>query len=352
MMCLHRQGIVLELLERLPEALDAFEETLQIHRDLYGTNNKLDLASHLQDAGMVLKKLGCFEEARIRFVEALALCKEENELGEDLIFALKPLGALLSDMGYLEEALSHLEEAISLSKKLPSPDTQSELVITILSEQCRVLAGLNRLTEALDISEELLQQQRSRSDSEPNPELISFLGRSGGILYALKRYRESAEKYEHALEVQRRLDGQNETLMKAYLLNRLGEALQSCNELPSALKHHQDALQILENIYGTNPLPNYDVGITLNYLTIVLAKLNRTEEAIDFHIKASEIANALHIPGIHPVKAVTLNNTVLSSQQSPLQKMLLDTSLQLLKLYGIPPNIIIQRYACKRYLMI
>ncbi len=57
MMCLHRQGIVLELLERLPEALDAFEETLQIHRDLYGTNNKLDLASHLQDAGMVLKNL-------------------------------------------------------------------------------------------------------------------------------------------------------------------------------------------------------------------------------------------------------------------------------------------------------
>lgn len=317
--CLHRLAIVLENLGRLPEALRTYEEALQMHKDLYGTKNKLDLASHLQDVGTVLQKLGCFAEAKMRFEEALALCKEECGLegNQDLMFALKTVGSISLDMERAEEALLYFEEALSLSEKLSHQNNSVllELTAIILSQKSHALAMLKRFPEALIISEELLQQEKKRYGSQANPEVIRSLKSSVAILEALKHYPAAAEKCKEALHLHILLYGEKENLEKAKILNMLGVILRSSDDLSSALDCHSQALKIFEEAYGQ--LPNHNVAITLNYLAIVLARLKRTKEAIDFYGKAMNIANALNIPGIHSIKATTLQNTVLSSQKMP-----------------------------------
>jgi tetratricopeptide (TPR) repeat protein len=116
------KGVALRDLGHHEEAIDCYEEAIEIRRRLVEVEGRVelenDLANALMNKGVALSDLGrhgqaidCYDEA-IKIRRRLVEVEGRVELVNDLAKALLNKGVALSDLGYLKEALQCYDEGI------------------------------------------------------------------------------------------------------------------------------------------------------------------------------------------------------------------------------------------------
>lgn|GEM_PF-1771842 len=274
MIGLNRAGVVLQRLGRLEEALQIFQQEVEIENVL---GDRQSLAIALNCLGGVLQQLGLYQEALEAFqreMEISAELEDKQQLG----IALNCLGRLLQQLERYEEALEAFQRQIKITETLE--DKQSLAIglnclgglLQQLGRNEEALAAFQREIEI----EEALDARRS---------LAIALNRAGGLLQQMERYEEALAAFQQQIKIAEALEDRRSL---AIALNCLGGLLQQMERHEEALAAFQQQIKVIEVLDDKQQL-----AISLNCLGGLLQQLGRDEEALAAFQQQIEVAEAL-----------------------------------------------------------
>jgi CHAT domain-containing protein/Tfp pilus assembly protein PilF len=161
-----------------------------------------ELATGLNNLGLLLHSMGRYDEALKHLEEALAIRRKAlPPILSELATSLSSLGLLLHSMGRYDEALKHLEEALAIRRKA-LPPLHPNLAVS-LGNLSWLLHRMGRHDEALKHLEEALAIQR-KALPPLHPHIAVSLGALGMQLQAMGQYDEALKHLEEALAIQRK----------------------------------------------------------------------------------------------------------------------------------------------------
>jgi tetratricopeptide (TPR) repeat protein len=168
---LNNLGNALSRKGSLDDAIERYEEALNIYRDLAEKDKRFlpDLATTLNNLGNALSRKGSLDDAIERYEEALNiyrdLAEKDKRFLPDLARTLNNLGVALSDKGSLDDAIDKLEEALKIYRDLAEKDKR------ILPDLARTLNNLGvalsrkgSLDDAIERYEDALKVMEPLSD--------------------------------------------------------------------------------------------------------------------------------------------------------------------------------------------
>jgi tetratricopeptide (TPR) repeat protein len=199
----------LKSLNRLPEALKAYEQAMAQHRE--------DVVA-MSGYAEVLKSLNKLPEALKAYEQAMAQHPEN----------------VVAKTGYAEvlKSLNRLPEALEAYERAMAQHPENVVAKTGYAE---VLKSLNRLPEALEAYERAMAQHR---------ENVVAMNGYAEVLKSLNRLPEALKAYEQAMAQHR----EDVVAMSGY-----AEVLKSLNRLPEALEAYERAMaQHPENVVARN----------------------------------------------------------------------------------------------------
>jgi protein O-mannosyl-transferase len=208
-------GLALASAGRLPDAIDHFNQAVQLNPSYAEAQNNL---------GLALAGTGQLPEAVAHYEKALQLKPAYPE-------AHSNLGVALADLGRYDEAIRHFAAALKLNPGYA--DARNDLAVT--------LASVGRTAEAVDQYREVLKVDPGRADTHYN---------LGNALVQISRTAEAISEYEEAL----RLNPRNP---EAHA--NLGALLADANRLPEAVTQYERALALTPN----DPDVHYNLGLAL-----------------------------------------------------------------------------------------
>lgn len=158
---LYWHGTALVMLGKAEKAMDYFEESLEIRKELHGPRD-LRVASTLHNIAVTLDQIGEYEKSEACFCEAISIC--DDQLGEnhpDVQLISKNLATMLQHAGRTEEAISILEKALAISEQSLGHEhrqtaTTLATLATVLADQGELDMAEERLRESLNICSSLL----------------------------------------------------------------------------------------------------------------------------------------------------------------------------------------------------
>jgi predicted ATPase/class 3 adenylate cyclase/Tfp pilus assembly protein PilF len=199
--------------------LDALPHLDAAERGFRAAGDQVALATLLGNRGAALYSAGRFAESRVLHEQALALQREHQAPGMEVV-ALGNLGAACFDLGLLDEGEAHLRESLRLNERFG--DLHSEGVFRILLSA--LLSTQHRTDEARVHAERALEIARAIADQ-------MMVGRAHGqlaaVLSRMSRYDEASTHYDAAIEAARSMGHVNfEALVlgnKARMFKKLGQ---------------------------------------------------------------------------------------------------------------------------------
>ena len=220
---------------------------------------------------------------------AIGLYRKLGKNRPDLASSLNNLGIMLSGLGRREEALEATKEAVEIRRRLAEdrPDAFLPDLAMSLNNLGISLSDLGRREEALEAAKEAVEIRRHLAANRPDaflPDLASSLNNLGGRLSDLGRREEALEAVKEAVEIYRRLA---EDRPDAFLpdlamnLNNLGIGLSHLGRREEALAAAKEAVEIRRRLAEDRPdvfLP--DLASSLNGLAARLFETKRFEEAL------------------------------------------------------------------------
>jgi tetratricopeptide (TPR) repeat protein len=204
-------GSAMERLNRLPEAIDYYEQAIQTIPARASNHHKarVMLAMSHYGCGTVMVRVG-------RVMEALEHLREAVRLQANYAPAQKALGFALAQAGRPEEAIGHYQEAVRL--KPDFAEAQNNLG--------NALSALGRLPEAIERYQEAIRLK---------PDCAEAFSNLGNALIRLGRPSEAVEQYEHALQV---------TPHYATAHYNLSVALSQIGRMHEAVEHGLEAVRL------------------------------------------------------------------------------------------------------------
>ncbi|MFZ5441081.1 MAG: protein kinase domain-containing protein [Myxococcota bacterium] len=160
---LNNLGVVLSHLDRLEEAVARYRESLQLHQELEGEDHP-NVAAALQNLAVALKRLGRSVEARQAFERAVAV--RRSALGfahPDTLRSAQALVKLLVAMGELEPARTLLDEIKEVRLRAGGPESPELLPVFELETELYVAGEYWR--EALEAATQHLAAARARGNN-------------------------------------------------------------------------------------------------------------------------------------------------------------------------------------------
>jgi tetratricopeptide (TPR) repeat protein len=243
-----------ERAERLARHLVEVEGRVELENDLAGA---------LVNKGNALRYLGRLEEAIDYYDEAIEIFKRlvevegRVELENDLAGALMNKGVALSLLGRLKEAIDCYDEAIGIYRRLVEVEGRVELadyLATALMSKGNALSDLGRLEEAIDCHDEAIGIRRRLVEVEGRVELENDLAMAlvnkGNALWGLGHHREAIDCYDEAIGIYRRLvEVEGRVELADYLATALinkGVALRDLGRLNEALQCYDEGIGLRE----------------------------------------------------------------------------------------------------------
>jgi len=283
------------------QALQHWEEAVNLRKKLHKGNGHPDIAQSLNNIGLVLRSLGRDEEARKNYNDAFEMWHRLYKGDHlDIARSLNNLGTAFGNLGRDEEARKNYNDALEMRCRLHKGDHPD--IAESLNYLGIAFGNLGRDEEARKNSNDALEMRRRlyKGDHPCIAQSLNYLGVSLGVL---GRYEEARKNYNDALEMRCRLHkGDHPDIAQS--LNYLGDALGDLRRYEEARKNSNDALEMGRRLYkGDHP----DIAQSLNYLGNALGGLRRYEEARKNYNDALEMRCRLH-KGDHPHIATYLNN--------------------------------------------
>jgi serine/threonine-protein kinase len=257
------------------------------------------LARSAEDLAKILYEQGEYEAAEQWSREALAIRRQRHhEEPRELSRSLLNLAAVLNMRGHAEEAEPLYLEGLDIDRRIGD----DELLASHLSDYGVFLYRSTRYDEALTVSEEALRLQRKLYGEEHTLVATTLLNLSASHV-ELGDYETGERLLHECLEMRRKLLGDRHPYV-ATALSNLGNLLRQAGRLDEAEDAHRQSLEIRRAVLGDS---HPDVANTLNSLGTVQYFSARYREAAETFEQVLPIWRESY-GATHPNVLTALNN--------------------------------------------
>ncbi|NGX62010.1 MAG: Photosystem I assembly protein Ycf3 [Chlamydiae bacterium] len=280
---------------------------LQLAQTKYQTAPHPDIASSLNNLGLVWHEKGNFTKALQFHEKALAMKKQLH--GETpnphTANSLNNLGEVWRDKGDFTKALQFHKEALAMQKQLHSETPHLDTACS-LNNLGLVWYDKGDFTKALQFHKETLAMQKQLHGETPHPHTATSLNNLGAVWRYKGDLTESLQFHEEALAMRKQLHGETPNSHTASSLNNLGAVWHEKGDFTKALQFHEEALSMRKQLHGETPHPH--TANSLNNLGEVWHDKGDLTKALQFHEEALSMRKQLHGETPHLDIATSLNN--------------------------------------------
>ena len=281
------------------EAIPLAQDALRIRQQVLGEEHP-DIATSLNDLGLLYDAMGRYEQAEPKLTQALEM--RRRLLGNehlDVALSLNNLAGLYYSMGKYEDAEPLYKQALEMRRRLLR-DEHLDVALSLNN-----LAGLyyvmGRYEDAEPLYKQALEMYRQLLRDE-HPYVASSLNNLAGLYKSMGRYEQAEPLYTEALEMRKRLLGEHPSV--ATSLNNLAGLYRAMGRYEQAERLYHQALKMRKRLLGDD---HPSVAISLNNLALFYDSMGRYSEAEPYYTQALEMSKRL-LGDEHPDVATTLNN--------------------------------------------
>jgi eukaryotic-like serine/threonine-protein kinase len=268
---LNNLGDVLVAQGKLPEALDAYQQSLKIRQipadqDKTNTGWQRDLLDSYVRLGDVLMAQGKLPDALDSYQQSSAIAKrlaEQDKANTDwqhyLVVSYEKIGDALEAQGKLAEALGVYRQSSAIAKRLAEQDrTNTGWQRDLSVSHNKVGDGLEaqgKLSEALDAYQQSLSiimrlAEQDKTNSGWQRDLFYSYERVGRVLEDQGKFSEALNSYQQSSAIIKRLAEQDKTNSSwqrdlEIVYTDLGEVMEAQGKLPEALDAYRNAFAIM-----------------------------------------------------------------------------------------------------------
>ncbi|MBN2103782.1 DUF2225 domain-containing protein [bacterium] len=217
-----------------PRALEYFQQSLEIHREI---RDKLGVAKCLNDMGITYLEQGNYPKAFEYYQQALI---KSAELGDKQRIALiyKNIGMIYDFQGNYSKAIEFYEKAMNIQEDLGD---KSEIAKTLYHIGI-VHSRLGNYSKAIELYEKAIKIQE---ELDSQLDMARSLNEIGIVHSRLGNYSEAISTYIKSLRIQETLGSKFDV---ADILNNIGEASLEQGNIEQALQHLEKAWDISYHI--------------------------------------------------------------------------------------------------------
>ncbi|TFK20234.1 hypothetical protein FA15DRAFT_759519 [Coprinopsis marcescibilis] len=288
------------------DVIAALEESVEIHRILAGGNYGLEpsLANSLFHHSRYLADKGRYKDALAPAKEGVDLrrkgVQELYDEPHELARALYNYSSYLDVLNMSSDAVECSEEAVSIYRQLAEDEPvkyQATLAYS-LHNHALYLNNAGRRKDSVEPSREAVKLRRelSAQDSDFNSSLAISLDHLSWYLDKLGQPEDSLGPAKDAIDIRRELSAHDagSTCSLAQSLHDYALSLSNAGHLSDALQASKEAVDVRRNLAEENPDEyNEPLSLSLAHFAWYLSRLGRDTEAIEASLESTNIRRKL-----------------------------------------------------------
>ncbi|MBU1054844.1 MAG: tetratricopeptide repeat protein [Proteobacteria bacterium] len=335
---LHGLANALYNLGQYEESAEAYNKSLVITKQVYGTETHSSYAASLHGLADVLDRLGRYKEAVEAYNKSLVITKQvyETETRPEYAVSLHGLAGALDRLGRYKEAVEAYNKSLVITKQVYETEVRPEYV-SLLNGLAGALYNLGRYEEAVETYNKSLVMTKQVYGTEVHPEYASSLHGLANALDHMSRYEEAFEAYNKSLVIKKQIYKTEVHPEYTSSLYGLAVALVHLARHEEAVEAFNKSLVITRQVYGTVTHPEY--ASSLAGLANTLVHLGRNEEAVEAYNKSLNIKKEIYGSDEHPSSLPTRTNlsmTLAKMGQIDQACREMDQSLSIARIMGHP----------------
>ncbi|ERT04965.1 TPR repeat family protein [Lyngbya aestuarii BL J] len=268
------QGIQQYKTSQFQEALQSFQQALEIYREIGDRNGE---GRSLGSLGNAYRRLGQYQEAIEFYQQWLTIAREIGDRNGEA-GSLGGLGNVYNNLGQYQKAIEFHQQWLAIAREIGDRDGEA----SSLGNLGNVYYSLGQYQKAIEFYQQWLTIAREIGDRQGEGTSLGNLGSAYG---SLGQYQKAIEFYQQWLTIAREIgDRQGEGTS----LGGLGIAYSSLGQYQKAIEFHQQWLTIAREIGDRNG----EAG-SLGGLGNAYRSLGQYQKAIEFHQQWLTIAREI-----------------------------------------------------------
>jgi tetratricopeptide (TPR) repeat protein len=307
-------GILESDIGNYDEARLYYEQSLEMKQYVYGREAKnTDLASTLNNLGELERKLGNYDKARLYYEHSLEMQRQvygSNAKNTDLASTLNNLGILEMELENYDKAHLYYEQSLEMKQHAYGPEAKN----TILASTLNNLGELERVFGNYDkarlyYEQSLEMQQHVYGPEAKNADLAGSFHNLGNLESNIGNYEKARLHYEQSLEIQQHVYGSEaKNTNLASTLSNLGSLEMVLRNYDKARLYCEQSLEMMRHVYGPET-KNTDLASTLNNLGNLESNIGNYDKARLYYEQSLEMKRHVYGPEAKSTYlASTLNN--------------------------------------------
>jgi CHAT domain-containing protein/tetratricopeptide (TPR) repeat protein len=283
---LSKEGRELSKVNKYKEALQAWEQALQIYREIKNTNGE---RISLNNLGTAYQSLGQYQKAIEYYQQSLLIAKKIGDRkGEGL--SLNNIGGIYYFLGQYQKAVEYYQKSLVITKQISDKSAEAASLNGLGS----VYRSLGQYQKAIKYYQQSLAIKREIDDLEGEGASINNLG---SVYRSLGQYQKAIEYYQQSLAIAKQIGDRNS---EGLSLNNLGNAYSLLGQYQKAIDFLQQSLSIAKQIGNL-----YGEGASLNNIGGTYYFLGQYQQAIEYYQKSLAIVKQI---GDRNTQLISLNS--------------------------------------------
>ena len=324
---LRNVGIAYHNLGNDAQALEYYQQALQMRQELHKRENHADVAVALSDVGDAYKGLGHYAQAFEYYQQALQMRQELHEYAEalehskqalqmrqelhkrenhaDVAAAMRTVAIAYQNLNKYTQALEYYQQALQMYQEVHEKKDHADVARNLRNVGV-AYRNLGKHTESLEYSQQALTMQQALHEEENHADVALGLNSVGVAYQNLGKHTESLEYYQQALTMQQALHEGEKHADVAANLRSVGWAYQNLSNHTEALEYFKPALEMYQALHkGEN---HADVAAAMRTVGLAYEGLGKYTQALEYYQQALAMYQALHEGENHADVAQVLND--------------------------------------------
>jgi tetratricopeptide (TPR) repeat protein len=227
---LNNMGLVLRNKGNDKEAMDYYEKSLKIRKDI---NDKMGIAQSLTNIGSIYKFKGDLRKA-LEYQQKSLVIQEEIHDDFGMANSCNNLGFLFSSQGDKVQAMKYYQKGLAVQQKLKD----KEAIGFTINNIANLYDEEGKREKAMELYQEALRNLRAVNNKDG---MATTLNNIGGVLRDQKYFDKALDTFQLAYKIGRSIDSKDDM---AESLIDIGTVYELKKEYSKAIKYLQEGLTI------------------------------------------------------------------------------------------------------------